>query len=91
MQTIPPVKNRPAGMTGFSIVYMRQLIPVIARQMANFALILWIYKKTSSATALGLAQVFYIVPFLANSPIARVMVDCYNRILMMMLCDIGAG
>jgi DHA3 family macrolide efflux protein-like MFS transporter len=59
MQTIPPVNNRPAGMTGFSIVFVGQLITVIATQMANFALILWIYEKKGSASALGLTQVFF--------------------------------
>jgi DHA3 family macrolide efflux protein-like MFS transporter len=58
MQTIPPVNNRPAGMTGFSIVFMGQLISVIAKQMTNFAITLWKFGKTGSATALGLAQVF---------------------------------
>jgi DHA3 family macrolide efflux protein-like MFS transporter len=91
MQTSPPVKKRPAGMTGFTIVFVGQLISVIATQMTGFALTLWIYGKTSSATALGLAQVFFIVPFLIISPIAGAMVDRYNRKLMMMISDIGAG
>ena len=78
-------------MTGFAIVFVGQLISVIATQMTGFALTLWIYKQTSSATALGLAQVFFIVPFLIISPIAGVMVDRYNRKMMMMVSDIGAG
>jgi len=87
----PSNPKRPAGMTGFTIVFVGQLISVIATQMTSFALTLWIYKQTSSATALGLAQVFYIVPFLIISPIAGAMVDRYNRKLMMMVSDIGAG
>jgi len=87
----PKPLKRPAGMTGFSIVFVGQLISVVATQMTSFALTLWIYGKTSSATALGLAQVFYIVPFLIISPIAGAMVDRYNRKLMMMISDIGAG
>ena len=49
------------------------------------------YQQTSSATALGLMQVFYITPFLIISPIAGVMVDRYNRKLMMMVSDLAAG
>jgi MFS transporter, DHA3 family, macrolide efflux protein len=48
------------------------------------------YKQTQSATAMGLMQVTYIIPFLALSPIAGVMVDRYNRKLMMMLSDLTA-
>jgi DHA3 family macrolide efflux protein-like MFS transporter len=58
--------------------------------MTAFALTIWAYQKTGSATALGLTQVFYLTPFLIISPIAGVMVDRYNRKLMMMLSDIGA-
>ncbi len=91
MDTSSPVTKRPAGMTGFTVVFIGQLISVVATQMTNFALTLWIYGKTGSATALGLAQVFFIVPFLIISPIAGAMVDRYNRKLMMMISDIGAG
>ncbi len=86
-----PYPKRPAGMAGFTIVFVGQLISVIATQMTGFAFTLWIYQRTSSATALGLSQVFFIVPFLIISPIAGAMVDRYNRKLMMMLSDIGAG
>ena len=92
METSSPVKTkRPSGMPGFTVVFVGQLISVIATQMTGFAMTLWIYKQTSSATALGLAQVFFIVPFLLISPIAGAMVDRYNRKLMMMISDIGAG
>jgi MFS family permease len=40
---------------------------------------------------MGLVQVAYITPFLIMSPIAGVMVDRYNRKLMMMVSDIAGG
>jgi DHA3 family macrolide efflux protein-like MFS transporter len=40
---------------------------------------------------MGFVQVAYITPFLIMSPIAGVMVDRYNRKLMMMVSDIGGG
>ena len=91
MQLTSPTSKRPAGMEGFTIVFVGQLISVIATQMTGFAVTLWIYQRTNSATALGLANVFFIVPFLVISPIAGVMVDRHNRKLMMMISDIGAG
>jgi MFS transporter, DHA3 family, macrolide efflux protein len=84
-------KHRLGGMPGFIIVWLGQIISVLASGMTQFALTIWMYQQTSSATALGLMQVFYITPFLIISPIAGVMVDRYNRKLMMMISDLAAG
>jgi MFS family permease len=89
--TLPVGKQRPAGLTGFTIIWVGQLISVIATQMSQFGITLWVYQKTGSAMALGLAQVFWVTPFLLISPLAGVMVDRYSRKLMMMISDIGAG
>ncbi|MFN8460742.1 MAG: MFS transporter [Anaerolineales bacterium] len=40
---------------------------------------------------MGTMQVFFITPFLLISPLAGVWVDRYNRKMMMMVSDIGAG
>lgn len=84
------VTRRPSGMFGFVIVWLGQIISVLASFMTNFGLTLWMYRQTESATALGLMQVAFITPFLALSPIAGVMVDRYNRKLMMMMSDLTA-
>lgn len=78
-------------MAGFSLVWLGQIISVLATNMTGFALTIWVYQLTGSATALGLMQVFFITPFLIFSPIAGVWVDRYNRKLMMMLSDLAAG
>src|SRR5574339_367295 len=83
--------NRPTGMFGFTIVWFGQIVSVLATNMSVFALTIWVFEKTGSATALGLMQVFFITPFLIISPIAGVMVDRHNRKLMMMISDLGAG
>jgi hypothetical protein len=49
------------------------------------------YQQTHSATAMAFVQVAYITPFLLMPPIARVMVDRYNRKAMMMVSDIASG
>ncbi len=82
---------RPTGMLGFTIVWLGQIVSVLATSMTGFALTIWVYEKTGSATALGLMQVCFITPFLLISPIAGVMVDRYNRKLMMMVSDLAAG
>ncbi len=83
--------TRLAGMTGFTIVWLGQLVSVLATNMTGFAMTIWVYEKTGSATALGLMHVFFITPFLLISPIAGVMVDRHNRKVMMMLSDLAAG
>ena len=85
------IQNRPTGMFGFTIVWLGQILSVLATQMSTFALSIWVFEKTGSATALGLVQVFFITPFLLISPLAGVMVDRHNRKLMMMVSDLGAG
>jgi len=78
-------------MLGFTIVWLGQIVSVMATNMTQFALTIWVFELTGSVTALGLVQVFFITPFLLISPIAGVMVDRYDRKLMMMVSDLTAG
>jgi MFS family permease len=82
--------KRPAGMFAFTLVWAGQIISVLASSMTQFALTIWAYEKTGSATALGAVNTFFLIPFLGLSPIAGVMVDRYNRKLMMMVSDLTA-
>jgi len=78
-------------MFGFTLVWLGQIVSVLATNMTTFALTIWVFEKTGSATALGLVQVFFITPFLLITPFAGVMVDRHNRKLMMMVSDLAAG
>jgi len=82
--------TQPGGMLGFTIVWAGQLISVLTSTMTQFALTIWAYRETGSATALGVVNTAFIVPFLLLAPIAGVMVDRYNRKLMMMVSDLAA-
>jgi MFS family permease len=77
-------------MAGFMIVWLGQIISVLASSMTGFGMTLWMYKQTGSATAMAGMQVAFITPFLLLSPIAGVLVDRYNRKLMMMVSDLMA-
>jgi len=83
--------KQPSGFSAFIVIWLTQIVSILASGMTGFALSLWMYQKTQSATAMGLMQVFYITPFLIMSPIAGVMVDRYSRKLMMMISDITGG
>lgn len=84
-------KERPTGMRGFTVVWVGQLISLLGTSMTQFALTIWAYEKTGSATALALVGFFFLVPMIALSPVAGVVVDRSNRKLMMMISDFGAG
>src|SRR5688500_1485648 len=83
--------NRPTGMFGFTLVWLGQIISVLATNMTAFAFTIWVFEETGSATALGLMQVFFITPLLIVTPLAGVLVDRHNRKMMMMVSDLTAG
>jgi DHA3 family macrolide efflux protein-like MFS transporter len=78
-------------MVGFTFVWVGQLVSVLASSATGFALSIWAYETTGSATALGVISTSFLIPFLLLSPIAGAMVDRYNRRLMMMVSDLAAA
>jgi len=57
-------------MKGFLLVWLGQIISVLTSSMSAFALSIWMFEKTQSATAMALMQVSFITPFLLMSPLA---------------------
>ncbi len=86
-----PLSERPSGMLGLTIVMIGQAVSILASGMTGFALAIWVFQETSSATALGGMQSAFTIPYLLLIPIAGVLVDRYNRKLMMMVSDLAAG
>ena len=78
-------------MVGLTIVLGGQAISILASSMTGFALSIWVFQQTSSATSLGIMQSAFTLPYLLIIPLAGVMVDRYNRKLMMMISDLAAG
>lgn len=58
--------------------------------MTSFALGIWAWEKTGSAQALALVGVFTYAPLIIVTPLVGVLVDRWNRKLVMMLSDLGA-
>ena len=83
--------KRPSGMFGFVIVWIGQLISLLGTNMSAFALTIWAYELTGSATALALVGFFFVTPMLIISPLAGAIVDRSNRKLMMMVSDLASG
>ncbi|MGD8564761.1 MAG: MFS transporter [Candidatus Bathyarchaeota archaeon] len=82
--------TRPSGMFGFTIIWIGQLISLLGTAMTGFALTIWAWQITGKATALALVGFFTFVPTLAVTPFAGVLIDRWNRKLVMMLSDLAA-
>jgi MFS transporter, DHA3 family, macrolide efflux protein len=83
--------QRPSGMLGFTIVWVGQIVSLLGTSMTGFALTIWAYETTGSATALALVGFFFVTPMVIFSPIAGAIVDRHDRKLMMMLSDLASG
>jgi MFS transporter, DHA3 family, macrolide efflux protein len=83
--------KRPTGMLGLTVVLAGQAVSILASGMTSFALSIWVFQKTSSATSLGIMQTAFTLPYLLIIPLAGVMVDRYNRKLMMAVSDLTAA
>jgi len=91
MSTADTLQKRPTGMFGFSIVWVGQIISLLGTSMTGFAVTIWAYQKTNSATTLAMLGFFFVAPMLIASPFAGAIVDRSNRKMMMMVSDIASG
>jgi len=83
--------KKPAGMKAFIIIIIGQIISFLGSGMTNFAMAIWIFEQNQSATDFSLLAVAGFAPIIIFSPIAGVLVDRWNRKLVMMLSDLAAG
>jgi MFS transporter, DHA3 family, macrolide efflux protein len=58
--------NRPTGLFGFTIVWLGQIVSVLATNMSAFALMIWAFEEAGSGTALGLMQLSDLMAGLAT-------------------------
>ncbi len=82
---------RSAGMGTFVFIWFGQAVSMLGTGMSQFALTIWAYQLTGSATALALVGFFSYAPVVLVSPLAGALVDRWNRKLVMMLSDLAAG
>lgn len=79
------------GLRGFILIWVGQVFSMIGSSMTHFAMSIWAWQKTGQATPLALVGFFSVAPLIIFSPFAGVLVDRWNRKLVMALSDIGAG
>jgi ethanolamine transporter EutH len=61
-------------MVGFSLVWLGQMVSVLASNMTGFGLTIWAYEKTGLATSLALIGFFFVTPLVVVSPMAGAIV-----------------
>ena len=85
------LNNEPShSLKGFFTIWVGQFVSMTGSFMTSFALGIWAWQETGSAQALALVGVFTYAPLIIVTPIVGVLVDRWNRKLVMMLSDLGA-
>lgn len=71
----------------FFTLWSGQAISLFGSQLVQFALVWWLTQKTGSATVLALASLVAVLPNVLLGPVAGVLVDRWNRRLIMLVAD----
>jgi DHA3 family macrolide efflux protein-like MFS transporter len=79
------------GLPAFTVVAAGQFFSILGTSMTGVALLIWVWQRTGSATALALIGFLGFGPMVLFSPLAGALVDRWNRKLVMMLSDLAAG
>src|SRR6185503_15771535 len=82
---------RLAGMPAFTVIWVGQLVSLVGTALTSFAIGIWLYQQTGLATTFTTMIFFSNIPRILLSPLAGAAVDRWNRKLMMMVSDLGAG
>ncbi|MEM1395591.1 MAG: MFS transporter [Cyanobacteria bacterium P01_H01_bin.150] len=77
-------------MRTFITIWLGQIVSTIGSYMTVFALTIWVWQVTGSATALTLVGFFVQLPRLLITPFSGIIVDKFNRKQLMLLGDIVA-
>jgi MFS transporter, DHA3 family, macrolide efflux protein len=83
--------NQEKSMRSFYILWVGQFLSIFASRMTWFAITLWAWELTGTATALVLVGVAYSLPAAIFSPFAGALIDRWNRKLIIMLSDFSAA
>ncbi|WP_375511204.1 MFS transporter [uncultured Nostoc sp.] len=81
----------PTEMRIFILIWLGQLVSFIGSGLTDFALGVWVYQRTGSATQLALISLSSTLPLIVCSAVAGTLVDRWNRRWVMILSDCGAG
>lgn len=75
------------GMLRFIAIWLGQVVSVFGSGLTGFALGVWVYQRTGSATLFALIALFGTLPGIVVSPIVGALVDRWDRRRAMILCN----
>jgi len=78
-------------MRSFIIVWLGQILSLIGSVMTWFAFTIWAWDVTGKVSALATISFFAFLPTVLFSPVAGVLVDRWNRKLVMLLSDLSTA
>jgi DHA3 family macrolide efflux protein-like MFS transporter len=81
----------PQGMRVFSVIWFSQLVSIVGSGLTSFALGVWVYQQTHSATQFALITLFLVLPGVLLSPLAGALADRHSRKLLIILGDFGSA
>ncbi|KYF84557.1 hypothetical protein BE17_45785 [Sorangium cellulosum] len=76
-------------MKAFWILYAGRLLSVLGSALTSFALGVWVYQESASATQYALLMMFSRIPSLLLAPFAGSLVDGVDRRRILVCCAIG--
>src|SRR5690349_24239258 len=90
-RTVARPNALPRGMQVFLLIWFGQLISLLGSGLTGFAMGVWVFERTHSATQFTLIAFFGSIPFVIFSPIAGVLVDRWDRRWALIVSQIGSS
>ena len=78
-------------MTTFLLLWFGQAISLLGSGLTSFALGVWMFERTGSATYVALIGLCAVLPRVLLSPLVGTFIDRWDRRTVMILSDAGAG
>lgn len=86
------MERKPAvSLRAFGLMWFGQLISLVGSGLSRFALGVWVYERTGSATQYTLILLFGFLPGLLTAPFAGALVDRWNRRWVMFGCNLTSA
>lgn len=80
-----------AGMPAVLLLWLGQFVSLVGTGMTRFAIVIWTWQTTRSATAVAAISIFFFAPSIVLSPIAGALVDRWNRKRVLVATDLAAA
>ena len=84
-------QNLPEGLQTYLLIWFGGFVSLTGTGMTTFALVTWAYEQTGTATSVALLLFWARGAQVIVSPFAGVIIDRYDRRLVMFVSDLGAA